>query len=529
MEKQTIMRAAVAAAVALGVTAFFLLKPGPVPISADPPPSDAVQLKGIVRDFRRSHADFNIVPSEGYGHYAGCIAMQLGDDGRPVFVGQIADTTTITNFQITQGGVVATEPFAAMFTLLGAAIETTNYHVPVTMRVHVGNQTFETFGPFENAVAGNVNDDQSATGHANPGSNPRRYVFPTIFPASTSITITGRSWERLSGADGDNAGDWRENMTHNSHIQSQQVRVLRDGDPVPNIAGFNDQTSIEGYVREFVNLQDHTIRLLDNQAIYLFEVGTTDLTSAAADFQDLVVLVTLARDPAYLQTLDVFGHEIAGHNFAGSGYKVRSQWRDRASRPIAPHLYHDPADGSVHDACGTAIADSAGERGAVSTGGIDSALSFDQWYRDELGVNLSASHTITLIRGSDGVYEYSTDAFHPIDGNLMGNEGDAHNHHFTYAITAQFVYKACDHQFFEFAGADDTWLFVDGNLVMDRGGVLPGSSQYVDMDRLGLVDGQTYEFAFFHAQRQSQQADFHVRTNIFMGAQNPINVSGGYD
>ena len=38
----------------------------------------------------------------------------------------------------------------------------------------------------------------------------------------------------------------------------------------------------------------------ENQSIYLFELGTTRLTSSAADFQDLVVLVTLGESPEAL-------------------------------------------------------------------------------------------------------------------------------------------------------------------------------------------------------------------------------------
>ncbi len=42
----------------------------------------------------------------------------------------------------------------------------------------------------------------------------------------------------------------------------------------------------------------------ENQAIYLFELGTTNLTSSAADFQDLVVLITLAHSVEELPDLD---------------------------------------------------------------------------------------------------------------------------------------------------------------------------------------------------------------------------------
>ena len=111
------------------------------------------------------------------------------------------------------------------------------------------------------------------------------------------------------------------------------------------------------------------------------------------------------------------GHETAASQASGSGYFVKTEWRDRAGKPIAPHLYH----ASGKDACGVNFNDSAGVKGAVSSGGIKSAASFEQWYRDDLGVNLSDFHTIVLTRDHDGVYTYSTSDFHPIDGRLLGN------------------------------------------------------------------------------------------------------------
>ena len=48
----------------------------------------AVQyLTGVVRDFRPTHPDFNVVPSNGYGQYCGNIAEQLDSDGKPKFTG----------------------------------------------------------------------------------------------------------------------------------------------------------------------------------------------------------------------------------------------------------------------------------------------------------------------------------------------------------------------------------------------------------------------------------------------------------
>ena len=109
----------------------------------------------------------------------------------------------------------------------------------------------------------------------------------------------------------------------------------------------------------------------------------------------------------------------------------------------------------------------------------DSSEVGDPWFHktvesDTLYTTLNERATITLVRDDEGVYEYLDNTFHPIDGSLLGNEGDDHNNFFTYAIRAEFTYEQCTGQFVEFMGTDDAWLFIDGNMVMEILGLSPG-------------------------------------------------------
>ena len=193
--------------------------------------------------------------------------------------------------------------------------------------------------------------------------------------------------------------------------------------------------------------------------------------------------------------------------------------------------HHDALGGGTPEICGVEANDTAGERGVTSRGGITSAATFADWFTDRPGVNCSARHDITLTRDGSGVFTYLTDLFAPIDDRMYGNHGDDHNYCFTYAIKAQFVYNECAEQYLQMGGGDGVWVFIDGDMVIDLGGMRTIDDQYIHVDRLEhLVDGETYTLQVFYAQRTRDPSPFRLRTTLDLVQPDlPATVSAMFD
>lgn len=156
----------------------------------------------------------------------------------------------------------------------------------------------------------------------------------------------------------------------------------------------------------------------------------------------------------------------------------------------------------------------AGEAGNPTTTG---QANFDQWFRDVPGTNQSQLLSLTLSPGGgNNVYTYSNNAFFPIDNQLLGNEGNPHNFHFTFELHTKFVYLGGE--VFTFTGDDDLFVFVNKKLAIDLGGVHGAENGQVDLNaragELGITLGETYQLDFFFAERHTSESNFRIDTTI---------------
>ena len=167
---------------------------------------------------------------------------------------------------------------------------------------------------------------------------------------------------------------------------------------------------------------------------------------------------------------------------------------------------------------------------------------YDKWYNNDPVYNRTVVGNITLTPvGTLYVYD-SEPFFGPLDGKgfnaapgvLDANaKAPARKHNYSFTSETHFWFEYGGGEKFDFSGDDDVWVFVNGTLAIDLGGLHSKLQAGFTLDKttgvahtsysgvagtdvdLKLKIGSVYELVMFHAEREEVDSNFKLTLKDF--------------
>jgi fibro-slime domain-containing protein len=147
----------------------------------------------------------------------------------------------------------------------------------------------------------------------------------------------------------------------------------------------------------------------------------------------------------------------------------------------------------------------------------DVARKLDDWYATIPKVNSAYVVDFWLEPVGDS-FVLDSSRFFPLDdvksaeSKQNDDDGRPRNFGFTTELHTSFRYQGGE--VFTFRGDDDVFVFVDGKLVVDLGGVHGPTEGSVAIDQQNLTLGNTYTLDLFQAERNPTGSNFRIETTL---------------
>jgi fibro-slime domain-containing protein len=108
----------------------------------------------------------------------------------------------------------------------------------------------------------------------------------------------------------------------------------------------------------------------------------------------------------------------------------------------------------------------------------------------------------------------------PKEAEVFGGAAVMHNFYFTSEVQYWFHYNEDTNATLDFLGDDDMWVFINGKLALDLGGVHTPEAGTVTINaasaaRFGLQTGNVYKISVFHAEREAPGSSFKLTLSGF--------------